>query len=488
LAGLAALLCLPAGALANHDHRKVYAFVIDGLDPHAVTEGGAPFLAGLIAGSEGARTTYFPEARSMMVAETNPNHTSMVTGAVPRRTGITGNEFAVYGEADDDSCTIEKFDPTSAPTATSGENVDCVRVPNMFETIERRRNPKHITTAMIMGKPKLARLLASREVSAARYDADYIWAPCSDDEDYCTDAPTNPITGYAADDSVVMDEAIRTVENGVIDRGRRRQPDFTFVNLPQVDSAGHAAGRSSQIYDTAVTLADAQIRRFVNNQKRLGIWDRTVMMVVADHSMGDTPQLSKISIADTLTAAGVPASSFTVVGNGSAAHVYLNDRRDPAAGRLLKRMREAVSGVPGITDALYRRPNPADGKRRHTIAKQRPDWGLGGNRSGDLVVTTSSGVGVLDTSEASRFPFNPLPGNHGGPHTVRIPFLLSGGNAAIRKRRTGAPMYNNDIAPTAMGLLNRKPAKTVQGRFLREAFNLRKLGKAGKKARQGKFG
>ena len=40
-----------------------------------------------------------------MVAETNPNHTAMITGAFPERSGITGNAFAVYGAtADDDSC------------------------------------------------------------------------------------------------------------------------------------------------------------------------------------------------------------------------------------------------------------------------------------------------------------------------------------------------------------------------------------------------
>lgn len=81
---------------------------------------------------------------------------------------------------------------------------------------------------------------------------------------------TNPVTGYAVDDATVMDEVIATVNGGALDRGRRRQPDFTFVNLPQVDSAGHAAGRSSPIYDTAVTLADRELRRFVANQKRLG--------------------------------------------------------------------------------------------------------------------------------------------------------------------------------------------------------------------------
>ena len=94
-----------------------------------------------------------------------------------------------------------------------------------------------------MGKPKLARLYATK--SGGEYDADHIWAPCDEDEPYCEDVPTNPVTGYAADDSIVMDEVIRTTREKVRDAGTRSRPDLTFVNFPQIDSAGHAtAGRA----------------------------------------------------------------------------------------------------------------------------------------------------------------------------------------------------------------------------------------------------
>lgn len=478
-----ALALIPAAASANHDHRKVYVFVLDGVDGDALSEGAAPFISGLIDG-EGGRTTYFPRSRSMMIAETNPNHTSMITGAYPKRTGITGNEFAVYGETpDEDSCQKGGLDNSRPPTATSGESTGCVRVPNLFETVERHRQAKHITTALIMGKPKLARLFATRRVRDSRYDADHVWSPCDDDEPYCEDVPTNPVTGYAASDSIVMDEVLRTVNEGVIDRGRLRRPDFTFANFPQVDSAGHATGRSSAAYDAALLAADLEIQRFVENQKKLGIWKRTVLMIVSDHSMDDTPQLDKVSVRDALQAGGIPESAYTVVGNGSAAHVYLNNRRDPGRHELLMRMRRTLSGVPGIDEALYRRKNPLDGRRRHTMARRHPDWGLGGHRSGDIVVTTRPGIGVLDTSEANSFPFNPLPGNHGGPQTRDNTFLITGGNRAIRQRTSRAVALNADVNPTAMKLLNRPTAKSVQGRYLRQAFIRKKLGKAGRKRR-----
>lgn len=482
LLGAAAVVTVGAPpAAADHGHLKVYAFVLDGLDGDALSEGSAPFISSLIRGEKGASTTYYPDSRSVMVAETNPNHTAMITGAYPESSGIVGNEFAVYGEPpDEDSCPA-KLDPAGQPFATSGESTGCVKVPNLFETVERRKQSQHITTALIMGKPKLARLFATRNTGNDGYDADFVWAPCDDDEPYCEDVPTNPATGYALNDEIVMDEVIDTANRGVIDEGRRRTPDFTFANFPLIDSAGHASGRSSPLYDDAVALADAQIRRFVDNQKEQGLWSRTVLMIVSDHSMDDTPQINKISLADALEAGGVPASKFEVVGNGNAAHVYLTARKAADADETVKKMRETLLGLPGVVNALYRRPNPVDGGKQHTIAKQRPGWGLGGPRTGDLVVTTALGVGVLDTSEANSLPLNPLPGNHGSPLTRDNTFLITGGSPVLRQGESDAPAINTDVNPTAMRLLNRKPAKTVEGNFRRDAFKAKLLPKRGGK-------
>lgn len=483
LLAAALLLGVPSPAAANHEKAKVYVFAIDGLDGDELGGPSAPFISSLIAGEGGSSATLYPNSSSVMVAETNPNHTAMITGAYPASSGITGNEFAVYGEPpDEDSCPAGADDESLPPAPTSGESPGCVEVPNLFETVERRKHPEHLTTALISGKPKLARLFASRDVSAASYDADHVWAPCDDGEDYCEDVPTNPITGYTAADSFVMDEVIETTREGVLDRGKQRRPDFSFVNLPQVDSAGHATG-VGPAYETAITQADAEIERFVANQKELGIWNRTVMMIVSDHSMDNTPLISKVSIADSLDAGGVDPATYTIVGNGSAAHIYLNDRRAAGAAATIKRIRDVLTGVPGIAEALYRQPNPGDGGDRHTIATRHPGWGLGGSRTGDLVVTTEPGIGFRDTSEVNSFPFNPLPGNHGAAQTADNAFLIAGGSPVLRQGTSEARAINVDVNPTVMKLLSRKPARTVEGEFRREAFKagMLKRGKKGPK-------
>ncbi len=307
----AAALCAaaPPQAGANHDHLKVYAFVLDGLDGDALSEGSAPFISSLIRGEHGARTTYYPDSRSVMVAETNPNHTAMITGAYPNSSGITGNEFAVYGAARGSRTAAPRgpLDPAGEPFATSGENVNCVQVPNLFETVERRKQSQHITTALIMGKPKLARLFATRNAGDG-YDADYVWAPCDDDEPYCEDVPTNPATGYALTDEIVMDEVIRTVNAG---RSRPRAPADPGLHLRQLpaDRLRRPRRRPDRRRSTTRRSRSPTPRSSASSTTRssTGLWESTVLMIVSDHSMDDTPQLNKVSLAGALTAGGVPA-------------------------------------------------------------------------------------------------------------------------------------------------------------------------------------
>lgn len=479
LAALLALGVLPGLAEAKPgkpERPLVYVFVLDGLDRDAVEDDGtAPFLGGLID-DRGGNGAYFPQSRSVMVAETNPNHASMVTGAYPKRHGIVGNEFATYGAGpDEDSCAATEK-PAAAPTPTSGESPTCLDAETAFTALERQLPERRATTAMIMGKPKLARLLATSDAGTP-YDADHIWSPCDDDEPYCEDVPTNPITGYALDDSVVMDEVIRTTRDKVEDGGQMRRPNFTFANFPQVDSAGHATGRSGAPYSTAVGLADDEVERFVANQKQLGIWERTVMIVVSDHSMDNTPQLAKISIDDIFDMAGIPASSYEVVGNGGAAHIYLTERLAPGRFQLLRRMRAALESSSGVDDAFFRSPNPADGGRAHTLARAARGWGLGSSRTGDVVVTARPGVGVLETSSISSFPFNPLPGNHGGTFTRDNFFLVAGGGGLVRKATSKRKVTNANVAATAVRLLGAKPPRDAQAGIARQAFKKQQLKK-----------
>ena len=246
---------------------------------------------------------------------------------------------------------------------TDGQSASCVLAENLFAATRRQAAPEAITSAGIFGKPKLARLFSSRrEVAAPAFDADYLWTPCEDpgdDTPYCEQVPINPATQYAAGDGIVMDEVLRSVREGVSADGATKRPNLTFVNLPQIDSAGHASG-TGPAYDTAIAQADGELERFVTQQRELGLWQRTVMFVVSDHSMDSTG--TKTSLAQRFRAAGIPDSAYLIVQNGSVDMVYLADRAAADAPQTLAKLRAAA-----LAPTL-----PGMGRRRSTRRSTAP--------------------------------------------------------------------------------------------------------------------
>jgi Type I phosphodiesterase / nucleotide pyrophosphatase len=487
----AVLLALGAPAAVAAERPVVYVVVIDGLDGDRVDQGRAPFISSLLADSG----TYYQESRSVMIAETNPNHVAMMTGAYGGSSGIPGNAFAVYAplQSHDTCAATGPPDRSKRPAVTSGQSPTCLKAQSVFEAIKRQGNPEELTTAAIFGKPKLGRIFAGKFFDGRNRDVDYMWAPCSsgaDDDEYCDDVATNPATGYAADDKTVMDEVLRVSRQGAATPGGIRRPDLFFVNLHQVDSAGHGTGTGG-VYDAAIAQADDQIERLVTDLKSRGQWSRSVLIMVSDHSMDTT--LKKTTLASRFESAGIAESDYVVVQDGSADAVYLADRTSAGRFELLERLRAAALGTEGVDEALYREPNPADGGRAHTIDAAHPAWNLAGERSADLLVTHEPAGAFSDPGSFD----NPLAGNHGGPQTTDNFFAIAGGGQAVRAQSLAGsaapPRYddtranpgqaeNVDVAPTVMGLFGLLPARDSQGRFLRESFDLERMPGGGEPA------
>ena len=76
----------PARGAAGRGRKRAYVLVIDGCRPDEIDSGLTPHLAALRDG--GLR---FPQASSMPVMETIPNHVMMMTGQRPDRTGVPAN-------------------------------------------------------------------------------------------------------------------------------------------------------------------------------------------------------------------------------------------------------------------------------------------------------------------------------------------------------------------------------------------------------------
>ena len=86
---VSSVLGAPAAAASVVRKKRVYVLVVDGCRPGEISAGLTPRLAALRAGGRN-----YPNANSLPVMETIPNHVMMMTGVRPDRTGVPAN--AIY--------------------------------------------------------------------------------------------------------------------------------------------------------------------------------------------------------------------------------------------------------------------------------------------------------------------------------------------------------------------------------------------------------
>jgi len=383
--GAAVVLSTAVGAQpalgAKRSDLRVYVLVADGANPAEVEPLLMPRLATLRR--EG---TWFGNARSLPVMETIPNHVMMMTGVRPDRSGVPANSV---------------FDRR--------ENVvrDLDRPGDLrFPTVIERLNATGATTGTVLSKEYLFGIFGTR--------ATYRWEP----------EPVLPVTGHAPD-AFTMDAAIAMVDEF--------DPNLVFVNLGDIDRVGHSdlTGPVLQAArKAALASSDLQIGRFVDHLKATGRWKRSIVVVLADHSMDWSLVTNFVSVAQILSARPDLRDNVQIAQNGGADLLYWTggtDRRDAA----LEEIRRLVLAHPGV------------------LSVQRPDQLRLGAEAGDLVCFARAGWRFSDTTPVS----NPIPGNHGHPATEPIPFLVSGGHPVVRRGVVGSePARTLDVAPTVGAL------------------------------------
>lgn len=429
---------------------RVYVVAIDSLSPDEVAL--MPFLSSLASTG-----SYYPESRAVMVAETIPNHVAMVTGVYPDRNGIVGNNYPDTAKG----MAVETGDPA------------LLQADSMF-TLVQKQCPT-LTTAAVTSKDYLYTVLNHDRTGDKKPDADVNFANLDD--------PTFiPGAGLTPDERTIT-EATRV--------SRDVDPDFLFVNLGSVDRVGHVdetgsvtsplpTGSRPVARDVQRTLTDGYLRLFVEQLKQAGRWDRTALIVTADHSMNWSLPTSTVSLSAAFNADPLLKDSFVVAQNGGAGLYSLKDRAASQAAARLARMRKIATANAGVDEALYRQPNALDGGQAFWVGKVHPDWRQTQPRSGDLLVTVKDGRRITEPSATS----NPIPGNHGMASTLRIPVIVNGGIGVVQKTLSGtsadpgvraaSQAENVDMAPTAAWLLGvDPPAGGFDGRALSEAFTSR---------------
>jgi arylsulfatase A-like enzyme len=233
-----------------------------------------------------------------------------------------------------------------------------------------------------------------------------------------------PVSGHAPD-VFTMEATLAMVEE--------HDPHLVFVNLGDIDRLGHSdltgplGVRAAR--QAALAATDVQVGRFVDLLKTSGRWATSLVVVLADHSMDWSLPHQLIHLTPVLAADPLLAGNVTIADNGGADLLYWTG--DPALlDAAVARMRELSSAVPGVLAAHDPRVTPS--------LRTGP---LGG----DVVVYARAGWRFSDPDQWS----NPIPGNHGHPATMPIPFFLAGGHRRVPRVVTSSRRAATiDVAPT----------------------------------------
>lgn len=299
-----------------------------------------------------------------------------------------------------------------------------------FPTVLEGLRDRGLTTGTVLSKEYLFGIFGSR--------ATYRWEP----------TPIVPVSGHAPD-TFTTDALIAMVDGP--------DPDLVFANFGNIDRYGHTdptgpAGVDA-VRTAALVEADLQIGRFLTHLRTTGKWSSSIVFVLADHSMDWSLPVGAITLSRVFAADPLLAGNVAIGQNGGAELLtWTGPEATRSAG--IAQMRTLASAQPGVLSV-------------HEPAEFR----LGSN-AGDLLCYARAGWRFSDTTELS----NPLPGNHGHPTTLPIPFFVSGGSDRVRRGVTSAaPARTIDIAPTVAQLFGLSaPAGGYDGTARADAFTTTK--------------
>ena len=220
----------------------------------------------------------------MFPSETIPNHAAMMTGVLPSRSGIIGNQYWHPNECRRERYYMEEPELLEADTLMTRLENSCGAA---------------ISTATVQSKDYLYGIF--REEAPRPGDpnpqraADFHWQ-----------APFYiPASGHIPD-TFTMD-AFRTW----IQEQPATLPQFAFVNLGDIDRAGHVdevggatSGLTTPGRQAAIEDTDTQVGLLIDDLEASGAWDDTVLLFTSDHSMDWGPQNQNVDMQGALTAAG----------------------------------------------------------------------------------------------------------------------------------------------------------------------------------------
>lgn len=166
-------------------------------------------------------------------------------------------------------------------------------------------------------------------------------------------------------------------------------PRLSFTNLGDVDRVGHLdlSGPSIRIARTAALQnTDNQVRRFVDFLHDTDRWNRSILIVLADHSMDWSEPARLIGLDRPLNADPLLAGKIRIAQNGGADLIYFVGP-DGERAEAVSRIQQIVDGVDGVESSHL----PAE-------------FDLGTNAGDVVAFCAQAGGSVIRLHCPTRFP------------------------------------------------------------------------------------
>lgn len=215
--------CFSSPAAAASKAEKLVIIVVDGLRPDALKQAKTPTIDSLIK-----RGSFTMKAQTVSPSLTLPAVASLLSGLPVEQHGVTWNEYE--------------------------PQLGYLKAPTVFEL-----------ASFLDGKWAAVYLNKEKLVHIAKPDRRLFLHVCSVSDPACT---AQKIAG----------EVISTYKTET-----EGKPSLFLVHFADPDVTGHAKGWMSKPYLQAVEAVDRAIGALIQGFKELGLFERTVFIVTADH-------------------------------------------------------------------------------------------------------------------------------------------------------------------------------------------------------------
>jgi arylsulfatase A-like enzyme len=254
------------------------------------------------------------------------------------------------------------------------------------------------------------------------------------------------------------------------------KPNVAYIWVTEPDHIQHALGAGAPESLASIRNDDRNLGLVLDALDKLGLRERTNIMVVSDHGFSQT--VYGVNVGQALLDGGFKAEDVVIASSGQTVALHVKGR-DPAKIRALVEFLQKQAWT-GVVFTAKGAGAAHEGTVAGTFALEFAHLG-GSDRSPDIVFTFPwssarnrhgvQGTDYVMLANGATGPVDTAAAGHGSmsPWTVKNT-MLAWGPDFKRGARVRTPSANADVTPTILHLLGHPKAGALDGRVLREAL------------------